>query len=344
MAQFPETIINVSDVSDEDIEHSLRIELVRKWVYDQSPSKEHTTRLVKKLSYAWFEKTSTVHEPPEVTSLVCLKDRFRTVEGLDKSIFAIGCLEKVIKRKGKPVSSIKLYLLGFIDTLSPFYAFGTSVEPEFELQGTRLDDQAVLFPCSALTWQVFESGQLKPEPELVLSRPDPLQWIYIYHWDPPRVEDINRFNLEREVMARLKSLHLKQKMPIDSVKHYQRDRFCTHALILAACTDENVEEWYLEAESSMLAENLTSLGDFEDRILTMRNNCIEFKSSQLEVYETFDIKVIDLNRDRLSKAIAAARRMLTSEKYLNHDPHEGEEEFFVLIQKIRDFVFDLIQM
>lgn len=343
MNEFPSTQVAIADLTDSDIEEVLRTKLVRAWANAHSPSQDHTRRLAKRLSYAWFEKISTSHEPPGSNSLGCLKEKFRITEGPADCLFAIGCLEKVIKKKGKEPNAARLYLLGFIDPRSIVIALGTTVEPEFELHGATVGDQAVIFSCSHLTWDVFtEEKAPLPEPELVLSRSDPLKWVYIYHYDPPRAEDVSKFDIEKEVMNRLKCIRNKTSMSIDSRKTWQRDRICIHALILAACTDDNIEKWFIESESAILSENLASLSDFEDRILTMKINSIEYTSVQLQVYDTFELKVVDLNRERLTKAIAAARNRLTSPQYLNRDPKEGEEEFFVLIQKIRDYVFELI--
>lgn len=347
MESYPYVEVSVASLGDDKaIEREFRLNLVGRWAIEKSPSQYATNELARRLSCAWFEKISHDPSPPEKTSFGCLKESFRSSEGPEDCLFAIGCLEKIVKRKGREPSSARMYLIGFADPKSPLLTMGSTIEADFVLHGARVGDQAVLFPCYALAWNVFDE-EARPVTEVLediaLSREQPLVWIYIYHWDPPLAEDAVRWDLEKEVLERVSNLIRGTRMPVESQRDYHRDRICTHALVLAACTDDEIAEWYIEAECSLLSDNLSLLRDFEDRVLTMRNNFIEYGTlAKLEIYETFETRVIDLCRSRLRSAIDGARAMLTSDRYMRRSPREGDEEFFSLIQRVRDAVFEIL--
>lgn len=193
--------------------------------------------------------------------------------------------------------------------------------------------------------------------DLVLMKDEPSVHIYVCNWDPPFGNDrafMKTRNLMQDVITRVKTLvnvHLGARfqdktpvdyqltsLPINSKDCYKRDRMCKHFLLIAFCVPDELRDWYLNAESVALMNNLSKLMDVDDKILTLKNNEIQIAKEKFEVWEDFKDVLCRVERDRMTGIMDKACKNIT---FNDEDPEESQ--FFAIAQKCREIVKEAIQ-
>lgn len=175
------------------------------------------------------------------------------------------------------------------------------------------------------------------ESDIQTVRNNPTVWIYIYHNDNPSrnnsdVNFIAKMDLESSVRKRLDmlsnthmgaftqdhdttSLQLKM-MPISNRTHMIRDRMCMHFLLAAMSMDDELLDWYIDAETKVLENNLKMLADIEDKILTLRNNDIDvkelIKSKKIDIWNSYNSVLCWIHRTNMVKAAEEAKKHVIS--------------------------------
>ena len=207
----------------------------------------------------------------------------------------------------------------------------------------------------------------------VTMRDQPSIWIYIYHWDPPTMSNhdvryISSMPFEHNVMKRLETLCYVYKgayigegtasdfqmglLPIDKRYDMIRDRICIHFLTAAMSCDEELMDWYIIAESMMLENNLKSLSDIEDRLITLQINDIDIrnitKSGEVSVWNSFETKMCELQQNRMRTAMIYAKpsvmALTKNNKKGLQSPEESQENQMILdlIQRCRQYVSEKV--
>lgn len=216
----------------------------------------------------------------------------------------------------------------------------------------------------------------------------PSMYIYVYNWDPPKQasKDDNyvmaNIDFEQEVLHRLKTLvdveketsygnstrqeYQLSQLPISNKTQRARDRICMHFLIpvIATCSDQ-VIEWYIRAESILLENNLTSLLDMDDRILTLKENGFDLKSimkkGTITWMDSFESHLCSVQEQRIRLAIRYAkeyvrkcqkkcRRLMDEESEQTKETMKASDELedlqkgFELIEKCKKYIDETVEI
>lgn len=170
------------------------------------------------------------------------------------------------------------------------------------------------------------------------SRNFPSIWIYIYYWDPPKNTEtdiyvMDNINFDEEVMHRVKTLvdiekemkvggltreqYQQSQLPINNKTQMTRDRLCMHFLVTSiSMASPQLIDWYIRAESIALENNLRSLKDMDDRLLTLKENHFDIvnvtKKGEINILNSFESYLCNIQEKRMRTAVKYARPHITA--------------------------------
>jgi hypothetical protein len=196
-------------------------------------------------------------------------------------------------------------------------------------------------------------------------REEPTSWIYIFRADPPTKSehDLSFFkhnDLETIVMKRLKvlcdvynDLHEKEKttkdyqlkeLPISNREHMTRDRMCILFLINAFCMDDTLSEWYVQAEAKMMMNNLSRLCDYEDKLLTLKNNDTNVNLNDINFWNSFEQTIVMVHQTGITNAINASKEYFKKFKKENEKRKVDDVEYIELVSRCKTFAYTHLEV
>lgn len=203
------------------------------------------------------------------------------------------------------------------------------------------------------------------------NKPYPNLWVYVYYWDPPKYTqaDINvmdNMDFEAELMHRLKTLvsverevrvgsltkeqYQLSQLPIQSKVQRTRDRLCMHFLVSAVSLGSpKIIDWYIRAESIVLQNNLVSLKDMDDRLITLIENHFDLyditKNGTIDMINSFESFLCSTQEKRMRTAIKYARPHIQKQiNKMNESPLQDDtDENYNIKVNYGQAMFDIIK-
>jgi hypothetical protein len=366
------------DDSDSSYERIAKKKLLRKWMKHNDISPEDAIKIIERIIICPFER-QIQNDNERIRSTVLVG--FNTSKYQDSnpaSLFMLVCIEKM-KSKKKHIITQRMYLLGFISYNSIAIKLSDRLGEGSIFHGIETQHDMMIFPFDKL-WRnhekLLESSQEMEQEEKeeedtgidfgsISLREEPTSWIYIFRADPPTKSehDLSFFkhnDLETIVMKRLKvlcdvynDLHEKEKttkdyqlkeLPISNREHMTRDRMCILFLINAFCMDDTLSEWYVQAEAKMMMNNLSRLCDYEDKLLTLKNNDTNVNLNDINFWNSFEQTIVMVHQTGITNAINASKEYFKKFKKENEKRKVDDVEYIELVSRCKTFAYTHLEV
>lgn len=226
---------------------------------------------------------------------------------------AIGCIESDFQN-GRNVARVVAYLAGFIrlDYEDLFFKPKYTKDSGLPLHGVKVNYKEYIIIEYNEIHSIVKKA--KEEEELVellqpieIKSDQPNYYVYVFHGQAPTkmdrlflkdllmttVNGTDKFSLytitrvkflsvlyNSRYIKRMESVpkyllkEIEETIPITDIQSYDMERFCLWFLVTVFCRDENLKNWFIQAEALMLEVNLDRVG-YQSMKQVMRQNEME---------------------------------------------------------------------
>jgi hypothetical protein len=260
------------------------------------------------------------------------------------------CVQKV-SNAGRPTDAASMFVLGFIHSSAPEVQMASEVDPGMLMHNVELTETSYIIPCAALSRKPQVERNIAWDEEYFCTqtmKDAPDSWVYIMSPNPPGSGEKELKNVDvadvawtrLRVLIKLYNDRQKKSMvpyqlkvlPIQNKSAMNRDRCAMHLLALAMCSDADLIDFYVEAETVALSNNLTQLKDYDDKVLTLLNNGLRFEHGSIDLWNSLDSRIIEHAR------ITLMLILLHGAEYMkNVQVDEEDVDFFELLRKLREY-------